>query len=164
VARTSRTLAAQIVYQAAIGRKPRLVLAPVSWRVMSSALGCAHLRGSGSWLVGGWLGREERAMGWTGKREKRDARKSASAQDWYEGLSERSVLDEIKSAYESLSLTGVALHDQKTEAIVNAQMAAMKATLLVARRLDRVIELLEASAKERSKAAAQQDTAGAESA
>jgi hypothetical protein len=48
----------------------------------------------------------------------------------------------------------VALHDQKTEAIVNAQMAAMKATLLVAKRLDRVIELLETSAEERSKGAA----------
>jgi hypothetical protein len=67
------------------------------------------------------------------------------------------VLDEIKSAYESLSLTGLALHDQKTEAIVNSQMAAMKATLLVAKRLDRVIELLEASAQERSKEAALHD-------
>jgi hypothetical protein len=78
--------------------------------------------------------------------ERADKHRQAAA-NWYDELSLAAVLDDMKASGSSLTLTGFVMQDQKTAAIVSAQLANLTATMLVAKKLDRVIELLEAQAQ-----------------
>ena len=73
-------------------------------------------------------------------------RSEQAALEWYERLSLGTVMKGLTASGDALVISTAAVSNENTQGIVNAQTAHLQATLLVLKRLDRIVELLEADA------------------